>query len=463
MSRMRQHMNKYMDIINPETTYSLLSEFKYRFSIDEKPVQVNFRELVPQLSKGERFTHLIHPYPAKLICHIPYFFLNSDYCCPRSGTVLDPFCGSGTVLLEAMLSGRNTYGADANPLARKISQVKTYFINKLQLSDILEQLIFEILKDTDNTIPAHIQDYLFWYPQKTLVILRKIIRAIQNIEDSKVKNFFEICVSSILKKVSYADPRISVPVRVKAEKFMPGSRLHKNAVMHVDNIMNLDVIELFKNVCKLNIERISTLENVCDGVSSKICSVDARKLTTEIDSIQVMESGTIDLILTSPPYAGAQKYIRASSLNLRWLEIADKQTIRTLKNQNIGREDYRKSQISIPETGISTADNLLNILYNDGKYERAHIVANYLNEMKIAIDESIRVLKSGGYFVMVIGNNTVCGREFDTQAYLTEYMISKGLSLEFKLIDDIKSYGLMTKRNKTASRISCEYVLVLKK
>lgn len=83
--------------------------------------------------------------------------------------------------------------------------------------------------------------------------------------------------------------------------------------------------------------------------------------------------------------------------------------------------------------------------------------------MKIAIDESIRVLKPGGYFVMVIGNNTVCGHEFDTQAYLTEYMISKGLSLEFKLIDDIKSYGLMTKRNKTASRISCEYVLVLRK
>lgn len=37
------------------------------------------------------------------------------------------------------------------------------------------------------------------------------------------------------------------------------------------------------------------------------------------------------------------------------------------------------------------------------------------------------------------------------------------MKLQFKLIDDIKSYGLMTKRNKTASTISCEWVLVFKK
>ena len=65
--------------------------------------------------------------------------------------------------------------------------------------------------------------------------------------------------------------------------------------------------------------------------------------------------------------------------------------------------------------------------------------------------------------IIIIGNNTVCGRPFNTQEYLTTYIKSKGLSLQFKLIDDIKSYGLMTKRNKTASRISCEWILVFKK
>ena len=65
--------------------------------------------------------------------------------------------------------------------------------------------------------------------------------------------------------------------------------------------------------------------------------------------------------------------------------------------------------------------------------------------------------------VIVIGNNTVCQKSFSTQDYLTTYLQSKGMHLEFKLIDDIKSYGLMTKRNKTANKISSEWVLVLKK
>ena len=74
-----------------------------------------------------------------------------------------------------------------------------------------------------------------------------------------------------------------------------------------------------------------------------------------------------------------------------------------------------------------------------------------------------RVLKPGGYMILVIGNNTVSGISFNTQDYLTTYLQSKGMHLEFKLIDDIKSYGLMTKRNKTANTISSEWVLVLKK
>lgn len=444
------------------TTYSLLSSFRSQYAAEGKPIQVNFRDIVPKLSRGDRYTHLIHPYPAKLICHIPYFFLNSDYCCPKQGSVLDPFCGSGTVLLEAILSGRNAYGADANPLARKISRVKTTIITDTNLYQVLDELLLEISEDKG--VPTTYNDEsLFWYPRKTIITVTKIINAIQRIKNPSTQEFFEICISSILKKISYADPRISVPVRVNVDKFPLGSRLRDNAIKHIEDITNLDVLNLFTSICKLNIDRISTLGDACKGASATICSEDARKLTFSIGNNKLIEDESIDLILTSPPYAGAQKYIRASSLNLRWLRIADNQGIRSLKSQNIGREDYRKSEISIPKTGIQDADYLLDVLFSEGKCERAHIVSNYLNEMKIAIDESIRVLKHGGYFVMVIGNNTVCGHEFDTQAYLTEYMISKGLSLEFKLIDDIKSYGLMTKRNKTASRISCEYVLVMRK
>lgn len=108
---------------------------------DMMPISVDFRELVKELSKNERYTHLIHSYPAKLLTQIPYFFLNTDAFCPKDGIVLDPFCGAGTVLLEAVLSGRNALGADANPLASLISMVKTRYIPKNELQETLNKVM----------------------------------------------------------------------------------------------------------------------------------------------------------------------------------------------------------------------------------------------------------------------------------------------------------------------------------
>ena len=114
-------------------------------------------------------------------------------------------------------------------------------------------------------------------------------------------------------------------------------------------------------------------------------------------------------------------------------------------------------------TGIKSADKIISILLKRGKKDRAKVVASYLNEMKKALDESIRVLKLGGHLVLVIGNNTVDGIKVKTHEYLSKYLLENGLSLELKLIDNIKSYGLMTKRNKTADIISLEWILVFKK
>ena len=221
----------------------------------------------------------------------------------------------------------------------------------------------------------------------------------------------------------------------------------------------------FEDICKLNIRRIESLRPIKEmGVATEIVSSDARRITETYGGYKERADESVDLILTSPPYAGAQKYIRSSWLNLYWLGEKLSEEIRKLNNMNIGREDYHKSEINQHiQTGIAAADAVLESLYAEGKKERAYIVGNYLNEMKVALDESIRVLKKGGYMVIVIGNNTVCNRPFDTQDYFTTYLKSKGMKLQFKLIDDIKSYGLMTKRNKTASTISCEWVLVFKK
>ena len=447
--------------LNNHCSNGLLAEgFEKQYSVDSTPISISFRTLFPEL-RSERYTHLIHSYPAKLLCHIPYFFLNNTYFSQKGEMVLDPFCGTGTVLLEANLAERCAIGADANPLARKIAAVKTRKLDVIRLKKKLVSLISKAQKLSTAECPDVINRD-FWFPVKTQKQLSKILQAISELPTDEYKDFFEICFSNCVKKVSYADPRIAVPVKINPKRFDEESDRYKKATKRLFELESIDVFEKFKSIAINNIIRIESLPDSISDVSSKIVSENARLLTSTIGSDELLPDGSIDMILTSPPYAGAQKYIRSSSLNLGWLGLTANETLRDLDKKNIGRENYLSSEIKEIKTGIKSADRLLPILFQKNSL-RAHIVANYLMEMKDAIDESIRVLRKGGYFVIVIGNNKVCDMEFNTQEYLSEYIQSKGIELKFRLIDDIKSYGLMTKRNKTADIISREWILVFRK
>ena len=100
-------------------------DFMCEYKKSKQAIEVNFRELVDWVPYSDSYTHYVHTYPAKLLKHIPIFFLNSSFLLPgKNNNILDPFCGSGTVLLESLLSGHNSYGCDANPLAMVNSKSK---------------------------------------------------------------------------------------------------------------------------------------------------------------------------------------------------------------------------------------------------------------------------------------------------------------------------------------------------
>ena len=132
-----------------ETLYSLFGEYEAQ----NIPIAVDFRQLVSDVAFGTRASHLIHTYPAKLLPHIPYFFLNNNVLSLSGENILDPFSGSGTVLLESLLAGRNAYGADANPLARLISKVKTSDLNINALTKSISRLESRIKEEPSNPPP----------------------------------------------------------------------------------------------------------------------------------------------------------------------------------------------------------------------------------------------------------------------------------------------------------------------
>ena len=264
-----------------------------------------------------------------------------------------------------------------------------------------------------------------------------------------------------------ADPRTTVPVRLRSGQYPEGHKLRDKTDAYLRRLRRINVLNVFSEIAIANIRRMESLTQHHLDCQAHVISSDARNISYELSGSNngksQVPSNSIQLVITSPPYAGAQKYIRSVGLSLGWLELCSADELRIYKSAPIGREKYNRQEYAQTiVTAIPSADKILSLVRNVNPL-RAHIAANYLVEMRHAFTETLRVLKSNGYLVLVAANNQVCGHEFKTAKYLRTIAEKLGFSLKLCLIDDIRSRGLMTKRNKTASVITREWVMVFQK
>src|SRR5919202_4753421 len=103
----------------------------------------SFRQL--RRAQTSYLTHDYHKYPAKFIPQLAERLIREN---SKSGDlVCDPFMGSGTTLLEAILNSRRAYGSDINPLSVLISKAKTTPIEPIYLNEQLFLLLVRINAD----------------------------------------------------------------------------------------------------------------------------------------------------------------------------------------------------------------------------------------------------------------------------------------------------------------------------
>lgn len=445
------------------STDVLLERFFERYRKSGRALGVDFRKLVPCLPTADRATHLLHPYPAKLLMHIPFFFLANSILSQKGDTVADPFCGSGTVLLESQLASRVAVGADSNPLARLLTTVKTTPIEASALSSASDRLFARVPERSRNGRPDVVNLNHWFYPHVTRQ-LQCLYEAIEATRREDVRDFFRVCFSNCVRKVSLADPRLSVPVRLREGQYPEGHALREKTDAHLRRLRHINVLTVFEEVLTNCTRRLASIEPLlADWSPAHILSNDARQLHNKATQNGESQDGLIQLVITSPPYPGAQKYIRSSCLSLGWLGLCRSDELIQHKFQTIGREEFRQVQYTdFTASGTPAADRILREIHAHNPV-RAIIASTYLVEMRDAIREIWRQLRVGGYFVLVAANNQIAGREFKTQHYLRTIAEETGFRTVLRLIDDIRSRGLMTKRNKTASVITREWVLVFAK
>jgi len=393
---------------------------------------------------------------------------------------MDPFCGTGTVLLESIVHpylARKAIGVEINPLARLIAKVKTTPLDISELKAASKDLFERIKKLCGDIQTPDFTNRDLWFSKRVQRELARIRLCIEDIDKDDHKDFFLASFSSIIRDVSFADPKIPPPVILRAKNFKKNPKLMTMVEGVIKKKKKAHPLRYFQISVKKNIRRIETLNCIRwlsrGKIKSEIVWDDARSLRRakmkcngELDKTKTnpIRDGSIGFVITSPPYINAQKYVRTTKFELFWLNMTNENELKRLNESLIGTEAvYYEQYKDLKLTGIASADKVIKKIYKLDP-RRAFIVSKYFSDMQNVIEEVYRVLKPNGRFVLVIGNNLVKGIEVKNHNILSDMVSRNGLfKREMVLVDQIKSRGMITKRHETGGLVLDEWVIVLKK
>jgi len=153
------------------------------------------------------YTHCFHNYPAMMIPQVAGRLI--DKYGKKAELLFDPYCGTGTSLVEANLRNINAIGTDLNPLARLIEIAKT--------TPISFKILFLYLKDFNDKIFAYryginsgfsgnipkFKNIDYWFSEDVQSYLSFIKEYIDKIDNAAIKNFFKVAFSETVRECSW--------------------------------------------------------------------------------------------------------------------------------------------------------------------------------------------------------------------------------------------------------------------
>ena len=386
-------------------------------------------------------THGLHKYPAKFFPELPRWLIKRYS--QENDRILDPFAGSGTTNVEALLSRRNSVGIDVDPFSRFISKVKVTPLVERELKSAQKTLLEAILAYRPSLVAeSDLPDFPYrdnWFNKEILLeltYLKKYIEALDT--DDAVKDFFKVCLSSIIRSVSNADDNCTRTV----------IRKKLNKLVRPSDALNRFVKALHVKVPKM----VAFSQNYPSGITVNFPEdMDARNIK--------YAANYFDLALTSPPYVNAVDYPRTHQLEIYWLGFAQ-DSLTALKKQNVGTESVSASHYKLRhEIEVPEADRVIaNIFETDPR--RAFIAFKYLDDMRKNLIEVYKVLRNGGRYVVVVGNNRIRGHLFENWKYLMPIAENVGFEVETYFGSEIIKHFIKVPRGE---RINTDWILVLKK
>lgn len=403
------------------------------------PIEIDFRNIVPEIQDTNYLTHGVFYYPAKFIPHVPYYCVR-QYC-PQGGWVIDPFAGSGTVGLEAVLAGRNAILLDLNPLLNYVAAIKINFrdtsINEAELLSDLQAMFA-----SERVFYPQWANLSYWYYPEILDTLARYWGWFHHQEVDSYTQIIGLALLKASRRFSLADHKAPKLFRSKAKQVEMEQIRQQNWKEQLDRMICESALDILK--------RARHLANCLSGNNCRAV------IYAGIDSVEfeLPDSVQTDVLITSPPYLQAQEYIRTFKLDLFWMGFGEEQ-IRSLSKLEI---PYRKA----PEVFTTpTYDRVYQML---SRPDLRTMMNSYFYFTTKALNNAASTLKPRGFMCIFVGNPKIDGIEVETWRVISEYFTERGFSLCGVYEDRIKNRQLFKgRRNKNPEGMPSEFLLVMQK
>lgn len=286
-------------------------------------------------------THGIHPYPAKYIPILPREIIIENS--KERNIILDPFCGSGTTLLEAAISGRKSIGIDSNPIATLITKAKTQAlsiveINKLkELTQVLANLEYNKIMEFE--IP-NVKNINHWFCKNAIRELSFLKNFIDTNAEGNLQDYLFCLYSSIIVAVSNQESNTRYAAKEN----------------------EISVGGVIKRFCKKiiseqnNIEKLSSNQQVIKN-TPLIINEETSKVNGDI-----IPDNSVDLVVTSPPYPNSYDYYLYHKWRMVWLGY-DVKKVQAMEMGSRHEHSSQKAPIEKFETKMIPAlENISRVL-----------------------------------------------------------------------------------------------------
>jgi len=371
----------------------------------------------------------------------------------NASRLFDPYCGTGTSLIEANLKGIDAIGTDLNPFARLLAKVKTTPIEIQTLELHLENFynyLFKFRFGFKNLNSIELPSFPridYWFSKKVKEKLAIIKQYIDYIENDDVADFFKVAFSQTIRDCSWT----------RNNEF----KLYKMSPEQIRSFKP-DAFGVFETILGKNYEGLKDYMNI--KKNNSIADIFNFNTIKHIPN-KVLKDESVDIIITSPPYgdsATTVAYGQFSALSNQWLGYMENG--RKLDHDLMGGQKLKYFHKFNSEV---LNDDIGKIADIDKK--RALEVVSFYKDYERSIKNISLKMKKGGYACFVVSNRTVKGNILNTDVITKDFFIKYGFN-HINTFNRKISSKRMPRRNsslgvagKTSPLMNTESIVVMQK